>query len=136
VCNGYQGVDIPAHVEIGHYFDLTGVEQFDQVVSNDIRYVFVENTFITKLVYIELQAFKLNAPVIGLVADEDRGEIGKTRFRAKARELGAGKLDRVFAFFGSVREALELRGANEFGSVFFRGLSDRLNRQFFGHEAF
>jgi len=133
VRNGYEGMNIPAHIEISHHFDFTGIKQLDQVVGDDVGYVFVVDAFVAEFIDVELEALEFHAPVVGLVADEDGSKVRKPRLRTKAGELRTRKLDRILSLLGAIREALELRGADLHRTVFFRGLYCWFYRRFFGH---
>jgi hypothetical protein len=115
--NVHHGVDISAHVEIGHYFNLVRVEKLYHVVGYDVRNIFMEYALVAEFIDIELEALEFNAPFIGLIADEDSGEIRESSFRAEAGKFGAGELNRVTPFLGSVGKALEFGFLNHFGSA-------------------
>lgn len=118
VLYAYHRVDVAAHVEVRNHFDLMRVEERDEIVGDDVRYVFVKHALVAKLVDVELQALEFHAPLVGLVLDVDRGEIGESRFGTQASKLGSRELNRIFAFLGSIREALELSFFDQFRAAF------------------
>ncbi len=71
-------VDIAAHAEISHHLDIPRFQKSDEIVQYAVGDVLMENFGVTKAVYIELQGFQFDTPLVRHVFDADGGEIGET----------------------------------------------------------
>lgn len=69
----------------------------NKIVQNAVGYILVENTFVSKLLQVKLQAFQFNAESIGHVTKHQRPKIGLARLGTNRGEFGAIDLDFVLA---------------------------------------
>ncbi len=76
-------------------FDLytQGLTGGDEVFQDDVDYVFVEDLYIAKGIYVKLQALQLDATFVRNVRDPDGREVGKIGERADGSELRDLEID-------------------------------------------
>src|SRR5678815_5800337 len=89
--------DPTTHPEPAGHRDRSRRNRAHQVVADLVRDGLVERTFVAVAPQVELQALQLHAQLAWYVIDRDRCEVGLTRDRTQAGELGALELDVVLA---------------------------------------
>ena len=99
--------DTAARREFAPDLDILRVHERDEVLHDSVHAILVEIAVIAEREQIEFQALALHHALIRHVVDVDRGEIGLTRDRAEARELGAVELHEVVVFGMFVLEGLQ-----------------------------
>ena len=85
-------------------------DDFEEVIENSVRHVFVENPLVSELLQVELEAFELHAFSIRNVPENQRTEVRLAGFGADRSELGAKDFDGILSVRVRVIEALELVG--------------------------
>ena len=85
-------------------------DDFEEVIENSVRHVFVENSLVAELLQVELEAFELHAFSIRNVPENQRTEVRLAGFGADRSELGAKDFDGILSVRVRVIEALELVG--------------------------
>jgi len=88
--------------------DATGFYDRYEVIENSIGYVFVEDSFVSKLLQIQLEAFQLHAFCIRNVAKDEGSKVRLSRLGTHGGKLGAFDLNVILAIREGVVEALKL----------------------------
>src|ERR1035437_7750922 len=101
------GLDVAAHGEVSEHVAVAGLEECVHGAEDDVDDVFVVDVPIAVPVDVQLQRFQLHASWTRHVADVQRREVRKPRYRAEAREFRDRELDRIIALRGSVVEGNE-----------------------------
>lgn len=83
-------------------------DDFEEVIENSVRHVFVKNPLVAKLLQVELETFKLDTFFIWNVPENERSEVRLAGFRADRSELGAKDFDGILSVCVRVIEAFEL----------------------------
>ena len=107
-----------ADVESPNDNHFSRLEDLSQIVANRVHDALVKDSLVAEGEEIELEAFHLDAQLVGHVADGDGGEIGLAGHGAEAGEFGEDKFDliiaagaRVFKDFQNRPRVLDLRFA-------------------------
>src|ERR1700736_1127249 len=116
-------LDVAAHVEVSDDLAILWREQRNDVAEDEVHNVLVKDVAVAERVDVELEGAQFDATRAGHVAHVQHREIGKTRARTQAGELGNRELDRVVTLRRAIVEGLELR------------LADRLRAVQLGHRA-
>src|SRR5581483_10912677 len=91
------GLNAAAHRENSFDAQAPRLKSAHQVVEDSIGHRLVERALAAKRPQVQLERLELDAALLGDVADADGGEVGLTRHRAHAGELGALEADLVVA---------------------------------------
>ena len=81
-----------------------------EVIENPIRHVFVEDSFVSELLQVELKALELDAFSVRDVAKNEGAEVRLAGFWTNRGKLGAKDFDGILSIWIRVIEALELVG--------------------------
>ena len=85
----------PTDGEIADYRYATRSESGYEVVEDLVRRGLIKDAFVAIGKEIDLEAFHLDAELVGDVCDRQRPEVRLARLRAERRELRADRFDRV-----------------------------------------
>ena len=91
-------------------FDVSGMEEVDQVVHDDIYAVFMEVAVIAEAEEVELQGFAFYHEISGNVGDVDGGKIGLPCLRAETGKFGTIKFDEIVAVFVFIGNSFQIVG--------------------------
>ena len=84
--------------KVANYFDLPRIQEFNQIIQNPIRDVFMKDLFLAKRINIEFQGLEFDAPLIWYIGDIDRRKVWISTARTNAGEFGAGKFYSIFSY--------------------------------------
>jgi hypothetical protein len=107
VFHGHGRVDSAARAEFSHQRKSPGLSDGDEVVGNSVRDIFVEDSFVAKLLQVELQALQFDAQSIRHVSKRKLTKIGLSRFWADGREFGTNVFDHVISLWMRILEYFE-----------------------------
>lgn len=123
------GGDAPAHVVDGLHFQISGMTGSEDVIDGVVHNVLVEDPHVAVRGEILFQALELQAELIGVVANEDRSEIGQAGLRAYGGEFRDLELDAVVPIGVDIREDVD-RGEAELADVVLSAVSETRNATF------
>ena len=106
------GVDgeAAAGEEFAPDFDVSGMEEVDQVVHDDIYAVFMEVAVIAEAEEVEFQGFAFYHEISGNVGDVDGGKIRLPGLRAQAGEFRTVEFDEIVAVFVFIGNSFQIVG--------------------------
>lgn len=104
--------DASAGCELCNNFHPAGGCDFDQVIENAIRDIFVIGTMIAILLEVQLQRFQFETKLFRYVCYREGTEIRLSCFRAHRREFGTNGFDFVITLRMRVLKCFQNIGVN------------------------